>query len=79
MHKKAKKLGLDLNQYNMLKQESARIQYHLKKLRNPLKLKLPPTAVQNATIADILAENKPASKEAPKPSNDSEKEKTKKL
>lgn len=42
VHKKAKKTGFDLNQYNMLKQESARIQYLLKKLRNPLKLKLPP-------------------------------------
>ncbi|XP_050518447.1 calcium uniporter protein, mitochondrial isoform X1 [Diabrotica virgifera virgifera] len=42
IHKKSKKTGLDINQYNMLKQEAARIEYTLKKLRNPLKLKLPP-------------------------------------
>ncbi|XP_057660971.1 calcium uniporter protein, mitochondrial isoform X1 [Diorhabda carinulata] len=42
IHKKSKQIGLDITQYNMLKQEAARIEYTLKKLRNPLKLKLPP-------------------------------------
>ncbi|XP_023015683.2 mitochondrial calcium uniporter isoform X1 [Leptinotarsa decemlineata] len=45
MHKKAKKLGMDLNQYNMLRQEAVQIQSKLKKLRNPLKLKLPPNVL----------------------------------
>lgn len=63
IHKKAKKTGFDLNQYNMLKQEAARVQYMLKKLRNPLKLKLPPKvtsttdpgAANAATLGTIVA------------------------
>ncbi|KAJ8926684.1 hypothetical protein NQ314_020899 [Rhamnusium bicolor] len=47
IHKQAKKLGLDLNQYNMLKQEAASIQYVLKKLRHPLKPK--PTSPATST------------------------------
>ncbi|CAH1101090.1 unnamed protein product [Psylliodes chrysocephalus] len=53
LHKKSKKLGLDINQYNMLKQEAARIEYTLKKLRNPLKLKLPPKPVTQTMVTDI--------------------------
>lgn len=36
----------------MLKQEAARIQYLLKKLRNPLRLKLPPKTTTTGTAAD---------------------------
>ncbi|KAJ8982072.1 hypothetical protein NQ317_001481, partial [Molorchus minor] len=39
VHKKSKQLGLDLTQYNMLKQEAARIQYLLRKLKHPLKVR----------------------------------------
>nr|CAH7749807.1 unnamed protein product [Callosobruchus chinensis] len=42
IHKKAKKEGLDLAKYNMLKEEAARIEYLLKKLRHPLKLRPAP-------------------------------------
>lgn len=37
----------------MLKQEAARIEYTLKKLRNPLKLKLPPKPVTQTMVTDI--------------------------
>ncbi|XP_018575583.1 calcium uniporter protein, mitochondrial, partial [Anoplophora glabripennis] len=52
IHKRSKQLGLDLNQYNMLKQEAAKLQYTLKKLRNPLKPK--PGAPSTRTAAPIL-------------------------
>ncbi|KAJ8916226.1 hypothetical protein NQ315_016365 [Exocentrus adspersus] len=48
IHKKAKQLNMDLNQYNMLKQEAARIQYLLKKLKHPLKPKPPASPTQSA-------------------------------
>lgn len=44
LHKKAKKLGLDLNQYNQLKDQISKVELDLKKLRNPLRLRLPPSA-----------------------------------
>ncbi|CAH1981567.1 unnamed protein product [Acanthoscelides obtectus] len=49
MHKKAKKEGLDLAKYNMLKEEAARIEYLLKKIRNPLKLRPAPKVTTTAT------------------------------
>lgn len=52
IHKRAKKNGLDLNQYNMLKQEAARIQYTLKKLRHPLRPR--PVTATAQTTAPIL-------------------------
>lgn len=61
MHKKAKKGGVDLNQYNMLKQEAVRIQYMLKKLRNPLKLKIPPNVAMQT--GPIVAEAVPVTEE----------------
>ncbi|XP_060525828.1 calcium uniporter protein, mitochondrial [Cylas formicarius] len=42
LHGKAKKLGVDLDRYNHLKDEIHKIEYQLRKLRNPLKLRLPP-------------------------------------
>ncbi|CAH1286001.1 unnamed protein product [Diabrotica balteata] len=55
IHKKSKKTGLDINQYNMLKQEAARIEYTLKKLRNPLKLKLPPRPGSQTASSGLAA------------------------
>ncbi|XP_044727262.1 calcium uniporter protein, mitochondrial [Chrysoperla carnea] len=43
LHKKAKKLGLDLNQYNSLKDRIRWIEKDLRRLRDPLTMKLPPT------------------------------------
>ncbi|KAG5888448.1 hypothetical protein JTB14_017180 [Gonioctena quinquepunctata] len=57
MHKKAKKQGINLDQYNMLRQEAAQLQYTLKKLRNPLKLKLPQRQ-QAAPVIEIVPETK---------------------
>lgn len=51
LHKKAKKLGLDLNQYNQLKDQISKVELDLKKLRNPLKLRLPPTATAQREAA----------------------------
>lgn len=42
LHKKAKKLGLDLNQYNQLKDQIRQVELDLRKLRDPLRLHLPP-------------------------------------
>lgn len=44
LHKKAKKQGVDLDRYNYLKDELYKVEYKLKKLRNPLKLRLPTNA-----------------------------------
>lgn len=41
MHKRAKKGGLDLEQYNILKREIAEVEYDLKRLRDPLQIHLP--------------------------------------
>ncbi|XP_066262185.1 calcium uniporter protein, mitochondrial [Euwallacea similis] len=46
MHKKAKKVGVDLSKYNQLKDEIRDVESKLKKLRNPLKLHLPPKPSQ---------------------------------
>lgn len=47
MHKKAKKLGLDFNQYNQLKDQISKIELDLRKLRNPLRLRLPPNVTKS--------------------------------
>ncbi|XP_047521468.1 calcium uniporter protein, mitochondrial [Pieris napi] len=41
LHKKAKKIGLDINQYNHLKDEIDKLQKDLAKLRDPLNIHLP--------------------------------------
>ncbi|XP_072940909.1 calcium uniporter protein, mitochondrial [Epargyreus clarus] len=42
LHKKAKKIGLDINQYNYLKDEIDKLQKDLARLRDPLQIHLPP-------------------------------------
>ncbi|XP_023947098.1 calcium uniporter protein, mitochondrial [Bicyclus anynana] len=42
LHKKAKKIGLDLTQYNHLKDEVDKVQKDLARLRDPLHIHLPP-------------------------------------
>lgn len=60
-HKKAKKLGLDLNQYNQLKDQITKVELDLKKLRNPLRLRLPPTATAPKEAPATPPEEKPPS------------------
>lgn len=55
MHKKAKKIGLDFNQYNQLKDQIKHVELDLKRLRDPLRLRLPQKA----------ASGKPETAEAP--------------
>lgn len=38
MHKKAKKIGLDLERYNNIKEQIYAIEYDLKRLRDPLQV-----------------------------------------
>ncbi|XP_045493331.1 calcium uniporter protein, mitochondrial isoform X2 [Colias croceus] len=42
LHKKAKKIGLDINHYNQLKDEIDKLQKDLNRLRDPLNIHLPP-------------------------------------
>ncbi|XP_038210211.1 calcium uniporter protein, mitochondrial isoform X2 [Zerene cesonia] len=42
LHKKAKKIGLDINHYNQLKDEIDKLQKDLNRLRDPLHIHLPP-------------------------------------
>lgn len=51
LHKKAKKIGLDLNKYNDLKREIAEIEYDLKRLRDPLYKDLTITPPKSATYS----------------------------
>lgn len=44
MHKKAKKSGFNLDDYNRMKQEAARIENDLKRLHDPLYLRMSPTS-----------------------------------
>lgn len=68
MHKKAKKLGLDFNQYNQLKDQITKIELDLRKLRNPLRLRLPPNVTKSETPATpTVAVETPKSPETTKP------------
>lgn len=62
LHKKAKKLGLDLNQYNQLKDQITKVELDLTKLRNPLRLRLPPsaTAPKEAPTTPEVAKSPPS-------------------
>jgi len=43
LHKRARKMGLDLERYNQLKDSVSRIEADIKRLRDPLQLHLPPS------------------------------------
>ncbi|XP_076269483.1 mitochondrial calcium uniporter isoform X2 [Rhynchophorus ferrugineus] len=58
VHKKAKKTGLDLDKYNYLKDEMYKVEYKLKKLRNPLKLNLPSKTNKSTNVDSSTAEKK---------------------
>lgn len=45
LHKRARKIGLDIDQYNALKDEIARTELDLNRLRDPIQVHLPPRYV----------------------------------
>lgn len=49
MHKRAKKAGFKLDEYNRLKAEAAQIESDLRRLRDPLFLRSPPTSTPTTT------------------------------
>lgn len=50
-HKRAKKLGLDVERYNSLKNRLASLQNDLDRLRDPLSLNLPQSALNKPPTA----------------------------
>lgn len=48
-HKKAKKLGLDVEQYNSLRDSISRVEGDLRRLRDPLQIHLPPAHLPPST------------------------------
>lgn len=57
IHKKAKKVGVDLAKYNQLRDQIRKVEHKLNKLRNPLRLQVPPqsAAVTGTASAQELA------------------------
>lgn len=54
LHKKAKKSGFDFMQYNLLKDQINKLEFDLKRLRDPLKLRVPPKPVpQTVAFASV--------------------------
>jgi hypothetical protein len=60
LHKSAKKLGLDLNQYNDIKREIAEIEHDLRRLNDPLYKNLPafPPKTPNFSQTEIDSSKK---------------------
>lgn len=50
LYKKAKKKGLDINKYNTLKQQIADVEYDLRRLHDPLYLRMSPNATNSYKI-----------------------------
>lgn len=50
MHKKAMKSGFKLDEYNRLKSEATRIENDLRRLRDPLFLRSPPSVSTSSTL-----------------------------
>lgn len=62
VHKKAKKLGFDVNKYNLLKSRIVQLENDLKKLRDPTKLPHIPlqrTSKESETVTGTDAKNQP--------------------
>lgn len=61
MHKKAKKRGFDVDQYNNLKRQLAEVEHDLRRLRDPLYIRYAPTTPPsnfpdpNAAAQNLLA------------------------
>lgn len=57
LHKAAKKLGLDLNQYNDLKREIAEVEMDLRRLNDPLYKSLPAFPPKSPTFSQTEIES----------------------
>ena len=60
LHKAAKKIGLDINQYNEIKREIAEIEHDLRRLNDPLYKNLPavPPKTPNYSQTEIESSKK---------------------
>lgn len=60
LHKSAKKVGLDLNQYNDIKREIAEVEHDLRRLNDPLYKNLPavPPKTPNYSSTEIATSKK---------------------
>ena len=47
LHKNAKKSKMDIERYNILKDEIAKIEYDIRRLRDPLQLRVPIREIDN--------------------------------
>lgn len=57
LHKKSKKQGLDINKYNQLKSQIAEIEYDLRRLHDPLYLRMSPNATNAYTRTGLHAKH----------------------
>lgn len=57
MYKKAKKQGLDIGKYNKLKAQIADIEYDLRRLHDPLYLRMSPNATNVYTKSGLHAKH----------------------
>lgn len=57
MYKKAKKQGLEIEKYNKLKQQIADVEYDLRRLHDPLYLRMSPNATNTYTKAGLHAKH----------------------
>lgn len=57
MYKKAKKQGLEIEKYNKLKQQIADIEYDLRRLHDPLYLRMSPNATNTYTKDGLHAKH----------------------
>ena len=53
LHKKAKKHDWDVNKYNHLKEGIVKVESELKRLKDPLRLKLPVNKLEGATKENV--------------------------
>lgn len=53
MHKKAKKRGFDVDQYNNLRRQVADVEYDLQRLRDPLYLRVSPTVYGTSSVSKL--------------------------
>lgn len=57
LYKKAKKQGLDIGKYNKLKTQIAEIEYDLRRLHDPLYLRMSPNATNTYTKSGLHAKH----------------------
>jgi hypothetical protein len=55
-HKYARRYGMDVDKYNSLKQLQSEVEAELRRLRDPLQLKLPPRSLESPLPPDFPRE-----------------------